>query len=82
MIQSLFIAMPMMVCAIFAKTIHINSQTTDIAIGNRKNLLTLDIARLDIDATMKVPGTGLTKIASKLNIIVNGTLIFKMRSER
>ena len=47
-----------------------------IAISNGKYLLALNVTCLDIDATMKMPRTRLTEVASKLNIIVDGTLIF------
>ena len=61
------------------KAIHVNGQTTDIAISNRKDLLALDIARLDVDATMKMPRTGLAKVASKRNLVVDGGDIFYIR---
>ena len=62
-----------------AKAILVDSQTTDVAIGYREYLLTLDIARLDIDATMKVPGTGLAKIASQRDFIIDRRHIFYIR---
>ena len=59
-----------------AKAIHIHCQSADVAIGNRKDLLALLIARLDIDAPMEVPGPRLTKVASERYLIVDGTMIF------
>jgi hypothetical protein len=46
-----------------AETIESDGNARDIAIGNRVNMLPLDIIGLDIETTVKVVRTWLTKIS-------------------
>jgi len=65
------------------KPVFIDRQTTDIALGNSENLLALDVARLDIQPTMEMPGTGLAEVACQHDLIVDGRLvIYSIRTDR
>ena len=64
-----------------AKAIHVNGDTTDIAVGNGINQFSLPILGLDIYATMEMERTWLTKVASKNNVIVDGRSVLELRVE-
>ena len=64
-----------------AKAIHVDSQPTDVAVGNGIDEFTLLVVGLDIYATMEMKRTGLTEVASENDIIVHGTLIFTLNIE-
>ena len=55
-----------------AKTIHVDRQSADVAVGNGIDGFALLIVRLDIQSTMEVERARLTKVASQRDIIVNG----------
>ena len=57
------------------ETVFIDCDAADVTIGNRKNLLTLYIARLNVNATMKVPGTRLTEVTGQHYLVVDGTYV-------
>ena len=59
-----------------AEAIHVDSQTAHKAVSNGIDEFTLLVFRLDIESTMKMERTGLTEIASKDNIIINGRTVF------
>ena len=52
------------------ETIHIHRQATHIAIGNRENLLALDITGLDVQSAMKMPRARLTEVSCQNDIVV------------
>jgi hypothetical protein len=64
-----------------AKAIHVDSQPTDVAVGNGIDEFTLLVVGLDIYATMKMERAWLTEVASENDIIVHGTLIFTLNIE-
>ena len=64
-----------------AKTVLIDRDMADIAVGNGKNLLAFLIARLDVDTAMEMPRARLTEVTSKHDFVINGrnvTLIFEL----
>ena len=62
-----------------AKTMLVDGEMADIAFCHRINLLTLLIARLDVDASMEMPRTRLTEVAGEHNLVVNRRHIFYIR---
>ena len=58
-----------------AEAIHVDRQSADITVGNGEDVLALHIARLDIDATMKMVWAGFTEVARKDYFVVNGRAI-------
>ena len=62
-----------------AKAVLVDGKMADITFGHRVYLLALLVARLDIDASMKVPGTRLTEVAGEHNLVVHGGNIFYIR---
>ena len=62
-----------------AEAMLVNGKMTDITFGHRINLLTFLIARLDVDATMEMPGTRLTEIAGEHYLVVHRGHIFYIR---
>ena len=64
-----------------AKTVLIDRNMADIAVGNGKNLLAFLIARFDVDTAMEMPRARLTEVASQHDFVINGrnvTLIFEL----
>ena len=64
-----------------AEAIHIDGDTTDIAVGNRIDALALPILRLDIYATMEMERARLTEIASKNDVVIDGRGVFNLTFE-
>ena len=59
-----------------SKAIHVNCQPTDVTIGDRKDILALNIAGFDVDTPMEVPRTRLTEVTRQHDVIVDGRDIF------
>ena len=58
-----------------AEAIHVDSQTTDIAVGNGIDEFTLTILCLYINASMEMKRTRLAKVARKDYLVVDGRRI-------
>ena len=65
-----------------SKTVHIDGEARDIAIGNRIDELALLIIRLYINTSMKMEWARLTKVAGKDNIVVYRRAIVTLNVER
>ena len=65
-----------------AKTILVDGQTADIAVGNGTHMPPLAVLCLDVESAMKVPGARFTEVARQENSAVNGTLVFEVRGKR
>ena len=62
-----------------AEAVLVDGNVADIAFGHRIDFLALLVARLDVDASMKVPGTRLTEIAGEHYLVVHRGHIFYIR---
>ena len=62
-----------------AEAVLVNGKMTDITFSHRINLLTFLIARLDVDATMEMPGTRLSEVAGEHYLVVHRGHIFYIR---
>ena len=65
-----------------AKTVHIDGDARDIAIGNRIDELALSVLGLHINTSMKMEWARLTKVAGKYNIVVYRRAIVTLNVER
>ena len=59
-----------------AKAKLVDGDAADISFRNGKHLLALYVARLDVQATMEVPGSRFTKVSRQHDVIVDGRDIF------
>ena len=62
-----------------AEAVLVDGKMADIAFGHRIDLLTFLITRLDVDATMEMPGTRLSEVAGEHYLVVHRGHIFYIR---
>ena len=62
-----------------AEAILVYGQSRHTAVGYGKDLLALHIAGLDVQSAMEVPRTRFTEVARQRDVVVDGTLIGKVR---
>ena len=61
-----------------AEAVLVDGKMADIAFGHRIDLLALLITRLDVDATMEMPGTRLSEVAGEHYLVVHRGNVFTL----